>query len=229
ELGDQLRGLKERSGRTYDALARRTAVSSSTLHRYCSGSSVPARFAVVEEFARQCGASRAELMELHRWWALAYDRNGRADRSPAASRGPDVPTESGAAGAQPEPTGTDPVAVAESSADAGRAPAPLMPASDAPAPQVAGSRAVSLPYRKSRRPVLPYCKSRRPVVAAAAAAAVLLCLVLPPAEATFRRAGLDSRAAGTLGPCRPSTGVIVSDTSLGKRTWTTVFYCPNTA
>ncbi|MGW1559928.1 helix-turn-helix domain-containing protein [Streptomyces sp. NPDC002144] len=66
-----LRMLKERSGRGYDRLGKEAGVSGSSLHRYCSGLSVPADYRVVHAFAKVCGASAEELRELHRLWALA--------------------------------------------------------------------------------------------------------------------------------------------------------------
>ncbi|WP_285438044.1 transcriptional regulator [Streptomyces sp. ISL-98] len=70
-FAEQVRALKERSGRSYGALARRLGVSASTLHRYGSGEAVPAHFAPVERLARLCGAPPQELLELHRLWILA--------------------------------------------------------------------------------------------------------------------------------------------------------------
>jgi transcriptional regulator with XRE-family HTH domain len=69
--------LKDRSGRSYEALARRAGVSSSALHRYCSGRAVPPTLDVVERLGRTCGASREEILELHRRWVVATAvRNG---------------------------------------------------------------------------------------------------------------------------------------------------------
>ncbi|NGN68409.1 helix-turn-helix domain-containing protein, partial [Streptomyces sp. A7024] len=67
----QLRALKERSGRSYGALAGRLHMSVSTLHRYCNGDAVPADYAPVERLARLCGATDDELVELHRRWLRA--------------------------------------------------------------------------------------------------------------------------------------------------------------
>lgn len=63
--------LKDRSGRGYDRLGKEAGVSGSSLHRYCSGLSVPTDYRVVHAFAKVCGASAEELRELHRLWALA--------------------------------------------------------------------------------------------------------------------------------------------------------------
>ncbi|MFD7784845.1 helix-turn-helix domain-containing protein [Streptomyces nojiriensis] len=69
-----MRGLKERAGLSYGALARRLHTSTSTLHRYCKGEALPAEFAVVDRFARACGATREEALDLHRAWLLADAR-----------------------------------------------------------------------------------------------------------------------------------------------------------
>ncbi|MEV6758879.1 helix-turn-helix domain-containing protein [Streptomyces sp. NPDC051214] len=75
-LAELLRELKERSGLSYGSLAKRLHVSTSTLHRYVSGSAVPTEFAPLERFARVCKASREEMVELHRRWILADASRG---------------------------------------------------------------------------------------------------------------------------------------------------------
>ncbi|MFE4513104.1 helix-turn-helix domain-containing protein [Kitasatospora sp. NPDC056783] len=82
EFAAALRELKERSGRSYGALATRLHVSTSTLHRYCNGAAVPAEYAPVERLARVCGASDEELVSLHRRWILA-DAARRRETAPA--------------------------------------------------------------------------------------------------------------------------------------------------
>ncbi|NJQ02914.1 transcriptional regulator [Streptomyces zingiberis] len=66
-----LRELKERSGLSYGTLAKRLHMSTSTLHRYCNATAVPADYAPVERLARLCRATRPELVELHRRWIVA--------------------------------------------------------------------------------------------------------------------------------------------------------------
>ncbi|MFJ1564973.1 helix-turn-helix domain-containing protein [Streptomyces erythrochromogenes] len=83
-----MRELKERGGLSYGVLARRLHTSTSTLHRYCNGEALPAEFAVVDRFARACGASAAEAVDLHRAWLLADARR----RAGAAAPTP-VPTQ----------------------------------------------------------------------------------------------------------------------------------------
>ena len=93
----QLRELKDRSGLSYGALAKRLHMSTSTLHRYCNGTAVPVEYAPVERLARVCRATPQELVELHRRWILADAMRGRraeqteavetVDPGPAASHG----------------------------------------------------------------------------------------------------------------------------------------------
>ncbi|MFE9458935.1 helix-turn-helix domain-containing protein [Streptomyces californicus] len=71
EFAALLKDLKARSGRSYGVLAGKLHVSTSTLHRYCNGDAVPNEFAPVERFARVCGASGDELVEVHRRWIIA--------------------------------------------------------------------------------------------------------------------------------------------------------------
>lgn len=85
DLAELLRDLKERSGLSYGSLAKRLHVSTSTLHRYVSGSAVPTEFAPLERFARVCKASREEMVELHRRWILAdASRGDRKEPPPTA-------------------------------------------------------------------------------------------------------------------------------------------------
>ncbi|MFI8515681.1 helix-turn-helix domain-containing protein [Streptomyces sp. NPDC085460] len=83
-LAGLLKGLKERSGLSYGALAKRLHVSTSTLHRYCNGDAVPTDFAPVERLGRLCGASREELVALHRAWIVADETRGRSGSEYAA-------------------------------------------------------------------------------------------------------------------------------------------------
>lgn len=107
-LAERLSALRERSGRTYASLARRIGVSGSTLHRYCTGRTVPAEFAPVERLARLCGAPAGERESLHRLWILA-DRE-RVDRQGAAEA---------RAKPEPEPVEVVPVEVLPVDASAG--------------------------------------------------------------------------------------------------------------
>ncbi|WP_406367335.1 helix-turn-helix domain-containing protein [Streptomyces sp. NBC_01546] len=76
-----MRELKERAGLSYGVLARKLHTSTSTLHRYCNGEAVPTEFAAVDRFARVCGASPGEAVELHRAWLLADARRRAAART----------------------------------------------------------------------------------------------------------------------------------------------------
>ncbi|MFF4015403.1 helix-turn-helix domain-containing protein [Streptomyces sp. NPDC001843] len=90
----RLRELKDRSGLSYGALAKRLHMSTSTLHRYCNGTAVPVEYAPVERLAKVCRATPQELVELHRRWILADAARGRraeqvTEREPAQDAGPD--------------------------------------------------------------------------------------------------------------------------------------------
>lgn len=88
EFAGLLRQLKERSGLSYGTLAGRLHMSTSTLHRYCSGEVVPADYAPVERLARLCKATPEELLALHRGWVEAdtnRPRRGADTSGPAAT------------------------------------------------------------------------------------------------------------------------------------------------
>ncbi|WP_282690244.1 helix-turn-helix transcriptional regulator, partial [Streptomyces sp. CC216C] len=84
EFAALLKDLKDRSGRSYGVLAGKLHVSTSTLHRYCNGDAVPNEYAPIERFARVCGASGDELVEVHRRWIVA-DAARRRPSTGAAS------------------------------------------------------------------------------------------------------------------------------------------------
>ncbi|MGW6455240.1 helix-turn-helix domain-containing protein, partial [Streptomyces sp. NPDC055078] len=91
----RLREMRDRSGRSYGALARRVGVSASTLHRYCSGHTVPMEFAPIERLARLCGCRGEDLISLHRLWVRA-DADRRRRQENATTR-PDTPPQDPAA------------------------------------------------------------------------------------------------------------------------------------
>ncbi|MFF2236437.1 helix-turn-helix domain-containing protein [Streptomyces anulatus] len=124
EFAALLKDLKDRSGRSYGVLAGKLHVSTSTLHRYCNGDAVPNEFAPVERFARVCGASGDELVEVHRRWIVAD----------AARRRPPVGAASGTAEPAPSPSPA-PASVPVSSAAPGSAPPAAPPAAPSPAPE----------------------------------------------------------------------------------------------
>ncbi|WP_329621872.1 helix-turn-helix domain-containing protein [Streptomyces sp. NBC_01255] len=67
----RLRELRQRADYSYEVLAQKSGTSRSSLHRYCTGSSVPQDYGSAHRIAVACGATPAELRELHRLWALA--------------------------------------------------------------------------------------------------------------------------------------------------------------
>ncbi|WP_405823643.1 helix-turn-helix domain-containing protein [Streptomyces sp. NBC_01390] len=108
EFAALLTRLKGRTDRSYGSLARRLAMNPSTLHRYCSGDTVPLDFAPVERFAALCGASPEERVELHRRWILAVAARQRT-RTPAEPTAPVEPRTAEKPGRFAEP-GTSPAA-----------------------------------------------------------------------------------------------------------------------
>ncbi|MEU9331572.1 helix-turn-helix domain-containing protein [Streptomyces sp. NPDC048290] len=187
----QLRGLKERTDRSYGALARRLGMNTSTLHRYCAGDAVPVEFAPVERFAALCGASAQERHELHRVWLLAVAARQRARTADAATAvSPLAPP--GEPGTDAGPEGAAPVAPAdEHGPDAGPEEAiPVAPAEDH-SPDAGPEELIPVTPADERAqdpvpdgtapPAAPgtdvtWYRRRRTVVAAAVAAALLATL-----------------------------------------------------
>jgi hypothetical protein len=207
-LAEQLRELKRRSGRSYEALARRLGVSSSALHRYVSGEGTPSRFTVLERFAVECGASRAELTELQRRWTRHVMRS---EADAAGDRGADLavlPDGPAAAGAAPVTEAT-----------AGGAPGGPAPAAPSPpAAQPADDRpAVAPADRRLRRALAP--------TAVVAAAAVLYAAFAWGADRDGTSVVLPSAPAPEA--CVERAGASHVDTFLTHREWTTDYVCPN--
>ncbi|MYS82151.1 helix-turn-helix domain-containing protein [Streptomyces sp. SID5474] len=119
-----LRELKDRSGLSYGALAKRLHTGTSTLHRYCNGVAVPNEYAPVERLARVCRATPQELVELHRCWILAdAARARRADPAPAT------------AAATAPATAADPVPAPPPTTGSVQGPGPAEPADAAGSPE----------------------------------------------------------------------------------------------
>lgn len=68
ELSRTLYELKVRSRLSYAGLARKVFISTSALHRYCTGAAVPSDYDLVMRIAKECGASDVELTELLGLW-----------------------------------------------------------------------------------------------------------------------------------------------------------------
>ncbi|MFD5251403.1 helix-turn-helix domain-containing protein [Streptomyces bobili] len=159
EFAGLVRALKARDGRSYEALGRRLSVSASTLHRYCSGATVPEEFAVVDRLALLCGADEEERRALEAAWTEA-DRARRRAASPAPTPVPAVSAVSAVSAApesNPEPSGPEP----------GPGPAPDP---SAPDPSAADPSAPDAPRARPRR------GAPAPLLVAAAVALVVLAL-----------------------------------------------------
>ncbi|MGI5456438.1 helix-turn-helix domain-containing protein [Streptomyces sp. CA-249302] len=181
-----LRELKDRSGLSYGALAKRLHMSTSTLHRYCNGTAVPVEYAPVERLARVCRATPQELVELHRRWILA-DAARRRRVEADASTGP-------------------PAAAVDGNETPG---AVAVPAADEPMTAAHEPVVVDLPGA----PTSPRHPGRRRTVliAAVAVAAVLgasvLALGMPfggDGTAKQRAGGTTETTAGAAGAVQPS-------------------------
>lgn len=155
EFAALLRRLKERTDRSYGSLARRLAMNTSTLHRYCAGDAVPVDFAPVERFAALCGASAEERMDLHRLWLSAVAARQRPRAAEEASAAPSVAgsAEAATAGDTATDVAVDDAATSNTDGDGGLLSGP-------------GDGAGAPPPR-------PWYRRRRIAVAAAAAVALL--------------------------------------------------------
>ncbi|MET9934964.1 MULTISPECIES: helix-turn-helix transcriptional regulator [unclassified Streptomyces] len=126
EFARLVRALKARDGRSYEALGRRLSVSASTLHRYCSGATVPEEFGVVDRLALLCGADEEERRALEAAWTRAD--GARRPPVPAPEPAPESASE-----AAPEP-GPEPKPAPEPAPAPETAPEPA-PAPDLPSPR----------------------------------------------------------------------------------------------
>ncbi|MFD5765777.1 helix-turn-helix domain-containing protein [Streptomyces sp. NPDC127049] len=212
EFARFVRALKARDGRSYEALGRRLNVSASTLHRYCSGATVPEEFGVVDRLASLCGADEEERRSLEAAWTRA-DRTRRPPAPEAApvstsAPGPDPgPAPAAAREPAPEPAPAPrpdsrpaPRTAPEPEARSGPAPAREAVSGSEPAPvpeAVSGREAAHGPELApvhARVPGLPSERRRRwgwPAVVGGALAvvgAMTLGAVLLPGKARERAA-----------------------------------------
>lgn len=152
--------LKDRSGRSFDALGRTAGISGSSLHRYCAGTSVPPDSDTVVAIARVCGATRDEVKALNRLWVLAAEH-----RNPARAT------------AEPESRTAPDAAPAAGSDPASRtAPDPADPSGGAPVTHGDPANGTAVNDRSDRAARLRPIRSgrRRATLAAAAVALILL-------------------------------------------------------
>ncbi|MFD8639583.1 helix-turn-helix domain-containing protein [Streptomyces zaomyceticus] len=141
EFARLVRALKARDGRSYEALGRRLSVSASTLHRYCSGATVPEEFAVVDRLAVLCGADEEERRALETAWTRADGARRPAAPEPDARPAP-------AAGPEPEPA-REPAPAPE--AAPGPEPEPVHARVPEPEPEPGHARVPGLPSGRRRR------------------------------------------------------------------------------
>ncbi|MET8725627.1 helix-turn-helix domain-containing protein [Streptomyces parvus] len=215
-LAERLSALREGSGRTYASLARRIGVSGSTLHRYCTGQTVPAEFAPVERLARLCGAPAEEREALQRLWLLAdgerLDRQGVVEASGAVEQG----AEAAVAGAPSEGAVATPPAPGALSGRSGRpdgdaVPPPGTAPEAAPVPALtpasgsgSGSgQSSAIGRRAPRVPALRSPRARRYGQGLGVLAAAVLLLALVAASVRPWSSGPDGRSSVAQVPGAP--------------------------
>jgi plasmid maintenance system antidote protein VapI len=201
EFAALLLELKDRSGLSYAALAKRLHMSTSTLHRYCNGTAMPNEYAPAERLARAFRATPQELMELHRRWILAdAARRGRPDQATTAGA-----RNAGDTAAHPAPA-TGPAQEPGSAAMARGTGSPATPANGSPA-DPAGAASTHGPGAGGEPVVVdvpgepaPSRRRRSAVIASVAVAAVLGAVVLA-VQWSFGGGGNgagDQKAAGAI-------------------------------
>ncbi|MGA5419469.1 helix-turn-helix domain-containing protein [Streptomyces lavendulocolor] len=190
EFAGLVRALKGRDGRSYEALGRRLSVSASTLHRYCSGATVPEEFAVVDRLAHLCGADEEERRALEAAWTEA-DRARRRAASPVPAPVPSPTPVPAAPEPHPEPAVPEP----------GPAPAP---APDPTAPEAPRAR----PRRGAPAPLL----------VAAAVALVVLALAAALLGRPTRTASAPAPAPASTPPGRTAAPLPFT-WSVGSQLW----------
>ncbi|MGW6721523.1 helix-turn-helix domain-containing protein [Streptomyces sp. NPDC054995] len=215
-LAERLSALREESGRTYASLARRIGVSGSTLHRYCTGRTVPAEFAPVERLARLCGAPAGEREALHRLWLLAdgerLERQGVVEAAGAEEAWAGASVDGGLAGPSVDagPAGASaPVASGRPPAEETPCPVPSAGAGPVRVPDVhpapdagSGQSDVSGRWGSGRR-VLRWCQGRRYRQGLGVVAAAVLVLALVAAFGRPWSSGPERRPAVAQQPSGP--------------------------
>lgn len=211
-----LRGLKERSGLSYGALAQKLHMSTSTIHRYCNGEAVPHDYAPVERFARVCRASADELVGLHRQWILADEakRRGGGRKAEAAEafepslvtselasppRAPSEPATRAESKAKPEPEHVpEPEPEAEPEAESDVRPGSGVGSGTAPEPGVAAEDVTPDAQGAATAPARGRLSGKRLRVLLAAVAVVAL--TVPAALAINHYTGDRTREEGMDAP-----------------------------
>lgn len=208
ELADRLRELRAGSGRTYAALARRIGVSGSTLHRYCTGQTVPAEFAPVERLARLCGRSAEERQALHRLWLRAdaerVERQEAGAVPGAEEAGAAVDAAAEGAGAAVGPA-SEALGPAGAEAPGGSSPPATTPAA---APTTSVHRDEDRPAPAPPAPRSPVVRRWAPALAVCAAVAALALVLI-------------AALGGPARPERPERQPPVARPTTPPFTWTT--------
>ncbi|RLU80631.1 transcriptional regulator [Streptomyces griseocarneus] len=213
-FAEQLRELKERSGLSYGALAKRLHMSTSTVHRYCNGAAVPTEYAPVERFAKLCGASRQEVIELHRRWIVADDERRRKATAVVAPSGETTPTETEEADESAEAAAPPAATDTQKPVSASPTPEPAPVAAPAPRPSPASTPTPQPSPAPSAEPAKPHRRRLRvALVAAAAVVIVPMAAAIGYSAASSGTRGTDSKAIG------PEPGAGSTRTPRPKEPW----------
>ncbi|SEG88454.1 Transcriptional regulator, contains XRE-family HTH domain [Actinacidiphila yanglinensis] len=212
EFARLLSELKNRSGLSYGALAKRLHMSTSTLHRYCNGTALPSEYAPVERLARVCRATPQELVELHRGYVLADAARRFRGEGAAAARDEDTgPSSEGPGEAAEGPTASPAVPAngfAAATPTGPGAPGDFAQAGGDGQGQGDGGTDEPLVVRVDEEPPRPR-RRRTALIASAGMAAVLIAALLtvhPP----WGGGGDDTKDRQALGPAA-STGAADSE------------------
>ncbi|MDX3709959.1 helix-turn-helix domain-containing protein [Streptomyces europaeiscabiei] len=199
--------LKERTDRSYAALARHLGTNASTLHRYCAGEAVPKDFTGVERFAALCGASPEERVELHRRWILAVAARQRA--RPSDARRSSTPQDTTSTAVSASASALASAASASHSSPTDEAPEPTSPADPRPAPTSPAKPRPGPTSPADRRPHAGRPR-RRPVRSTVLAASLAIALAGLTASASGPPSGGGESAASARTTPEPSASATYS-------------------
>jgi transcriptional regulator with XRE-family HTH domain len=205
-----LRAIKDRTGDSYETLARRAGVSSSTLHRYCSGRTLPVEVGVVERLGRACDATRDDVIALHHAWAATAAARGTGADPPVPAAAPGPRAERAAPAAAPAAVPAAPPATPERTAAPECLAVRVEPAfgqiwtRSVAVAGTAAARVWTVVRAAGRRPS-PYALAAEPAVALRNWAVLLLVAVLGLVGGAWRPGGHPAGAHELPDPTKPRT------------------------
>lgn len=203
EFAALLRELKQRSGLSYEALAKRSHMSTSTLHRYCKGEGVPADLAAVSRFGRVCRATPDEMVQLHRRWVLADAARERARRATA-----DAKQDSAGRAAEP-PATASPATASPSGSDPEPRSAQAPPHTDRPGQEAVPDAPLAPPAGPATAPAATVSGPTDPSFAGGPTC---------PSSAAAGEPAASPAMSGATGPCGSAVEPVADTVVLARRT-----------